>query len=55
MDLKRIALFEVKLLSRDKGVHIPYTIHMHMFQYDTTCDFKHNLNKARDSRYILKV
>ena len=51
MDPKRTALFEVKLLSRDKGV----IRDIHMFHYDTTCDFKHHLKKANDSRYILKV
>ena len=55
MDPKRVALFGVKLLSRNKGVHIPYKIHIHMFHYDTTCDFKHHLKKANESRCILKV
>ena len=55
MDPKRDALFEVKLLSCDKGVHIPYKIHIHIFHYDTTCDFKHHLKKANEYRYIPKV
>ena len=41
MDPKRIALFEVKLLSPDEGIHIPYKMHICMFHYDTTGDCKH--------------
>ena len=55
MDPKRIPLFEVKLLSHDKRVYIPYKIHIYMFHYDTTCDFKHHLKNANESRYDLKV
>ena len=49
MDPKRIALFEVILFSI-KVIHIPNEIYMHMFHYDTTCDCKHDLKKANDSR-----
>ena len=37
MDPKRNALFEVKLLSRDKVIHIHCKMHMLMFHYDITC------------------
>ena len=40
MDPKGIALFEVKLLSRDKALHIPYNIHVHfliIYMYICTC------------------
>ena len=50
MDAKRIALFEVKLLSRDKVMYTPYKLNMHMFHYDGTYDCKHHLKKANDSR-----
>ena len=50
MDPKRNALFEVKLLSRDKVIHIHRKIHMLMFHYDAICDCKHRLTKANDSR-----
>ena len=46
MDPNRIALFEVKLLSRDKVIHIPYKIHIHMLLYDTTCNCKYHLKKV---------
>ena len=36
IEAKRIALLEVKLLSRDKVIYIPYKINMHMFHYGTT-------------------
>ena len=50
MDPNRTALFEVKLSSRGKVIHIPYKIHMHMFLYDSTCNCKHHLKKVNDSR-----
>ena len=50
MEPKRIACFLVKLMSRDKVIHISYKIHMHIFHYDTTCDCKHYLKKENDSR-----
>ena len=49
MDPNRITLFEVKLLSSGKVIHIPYKIHMHMRLYDTTCNCKH-LKKVNDFR-----
>ena len=50
MDAKRIALFEVKLLSRDEVIYTPYKLNMHMFHYDGTYDYKRHLKKANDSR-----
>ena len=55
IDRKRIALFEVILLSRDKRIYIPNKTHIYMFHYDTTCDRKHQLKEANGFRYILKV
>ena len=53
MDPKRIALFDVKLVSRDTVIHIPYKIHNIHVHYDTTCGCKHRLKKANDSRELL--
>ena len=50
MDPNRIALFEVKLLSLDTVIHIPYKKQMHMLHYDTTSNCKHYLKKVNDSR-----
>ena len=50
IDLKRIAVFADKLLSRDKVIHIPYKSNIYMFHYDTTWGWKHHLKKANDSR-----
>ena len=55
MDPKRIVLFEVKLVSRDKMIYIPYNIHIHTFRNETTCDCKHHLKKDNDSRLLLNV
>ena len=40
MDPKRIVLFEVKLVSRDKMIYIPYKLHIHMFHNQTTSGLK---------------
>ena len=50
MDPKRIALFDVKLVSRDKMIYIPYKIRIHMFHNETTCDCKHHLKKDNNPR-----
>ena len=50
MDPNRIALYIVKLLSRDTVIHIPDKIRMHLLHYDTTCNYKHHLKKVNDSR-----
>ena len=49
MDPNRFALFEIKLMSRSKVIHIPYETYMHMCLYDTTCNCKHQLKKVNDS------
>ena len=45
MDPKQTAILEVKLLSRDKVMHISYTIHMH---FGNHWDGKHRLRNAND-------
>ena len=45
MDPNRIALFERKLLSRDKVIHIPYKIHVHLLLCDTACNCKQSYEK----------
>ena len=56
MDLKHTVWFEVKLLSRDKVIHIPCKIHLCMFHYDTINDCKHHLKQNNnDSIWLLAV